>query len=226
MRQSKKGLFITFEGTEGAGKSTLIRAFSKQLRQKKIKVCLTREPGGPSLSEKIRHLILKEKMAPWTELFLYEAARYEHVSRTIRPALERGAVVLCDRFTDSSLAYQGYARGIDWKDVALVNQLAIQGTEPDFTVFLDIDPAEGLKKAQVQTRFEKEGIAFQKKVRKGYLKARAENPSRWITLKTQSGTPEELSKKLIHILSQEISKTLSETHKNSFFSLKRIQKHV
>lgn len=192
-----KGLFITFEGTEGAGKSTLIKEVARALRRNRFKVLLTREPGGSKLSEKIRALILKEKMAPWTELFLYEAARHEHVSKTIRPALKKGRIVLCDRFTDSSLAYQGYARGIDMNAVDLLNRLATQGTEPDFTVLLDIDPATGLKHAQVQNRFEKEGVAFQSRVRKGYLKARAANPKRWITLKARSDTPRELAEKLL-----------------------------
>ncbi len=191
-------LFITFEGTEGAGKSTLIRAFAKKLdRLSAQKIILTREPGGSAVAEKIRSLILDEAMHPWTELFLYEASRAEHLHRVILPALSKGHTVLCDRFSDSSLAYQGYARGLPWKTVGVLNQIATQGLTPDLTVFLDIDPALGLKNAQVQTRFEKEGLKFQRKVRQGFLKAMRESPKRWISLKARSGTPEELAEKLL-----------------------------
>lgn len=110
----KKGRFITFEGTEGAGKSTLIKALKVALEADGIEVIATREPGGVPVAEKIRGIILADEMSPWTELFLYEAARAEHLYSVIRPALDRGAWVICDRFTDSTLAYQGHARGLPW----------------------------------------------------------------------------------------------------------------
>jgi len=143
-------------------------------------------------------------MDPWTELFLYEAARAEHLAQTIHPALEKGEIVLCDRFTDSTLAYQAHARGLPWKKVELLNQLATQGIQPDFVVFLDIDPETGLSRAKDPNRFEKEGVEFQKKVRSGFLKARLENSKKatkkkpqWITLKVERYTPDQLTQILI-----------------------------
>ncbi len=189
------GLFVTFEGTEGAGKSTLIRAVADQLPR--TKTVVTREPGGTEVAERIRLVILEEAMDPWTELFLYEAARAEHLAKTVRPALQQGKIVLCDRFTDSTLAYQSFARGLPWKKVESLNQIATQGIEPDLTILLDIDPAEGLKRARDRNRFEEEGVAFQKKVRQGFIKARRLSPKRWVTLQASSGTPEELANYVI-----------------------------
>lgn len=199
-RGKKRGLFITFEGTEGAGKSTLIREVGQRLHQGRYPFSVTREPGGSSLAERIRTLILENQMDPLAELFLYEAARAEHLSKTVLPALSRGEIVLCDRFTDSSLAYQGYARGIPWKTVKAANSLATGGLSPDLTVLLDIPPAAGLKRAEEPNRFEAEGVDFQVKVRKGFLKARAEKPSRWLKLDARSKTPDELAEVVLHHL--------------------------
>jgi dTMP kinase len=197
-----QGLFITFEGTEGAGKSTLINEVGAQLNRLLGvgQVVMTREPGGTPVAERIRATILEEQMDPWTELFLYEAARAEHLAKTVRPALEQGKIVLCDRFTDSSLAYQAHARGLPWKEVQSLNRAATRGTTPKLTVLLDIDPAVGLSRAQVQTRFEAEGVDFQKKVRQGFLKSRKQEPKRWLTLKAMSGTPEHLAGSVIERL--------------------------
>jgi dTMP kinase len=196
-----RGQLITFEGTEGAGKSTLIRAVALALRKHghtgaKSPV-ITREPGGTPVAESIRATILDHQMDAWTEVFLYEAARAEHLARVVRPALARGRVVLCDRFTDSTLAYQAHARGLPWAKVAALNELATQGVRPDLTVFLDIDPAVGLRRAQVRTRFEAEGVSFQKKVRQGFLKARRQDPKRFLTLPAMSGSPETLALRVI-----------------------------
>jgi dTMP kinase len=191
-----RGILITFEGTEGAGKSTLIQSVSRSLGQllgSTHPVVVTREPGGTPVAERIRGTILDEAMDPWTELFLYEAARAEHLAQTVRPALLKGQVVLCDRFTDSTLAYQSMARGLPWKEVSALNHTATRGIKPDLTVWLDIDPAVGLKRAKVRTRFEAEGVAFQTQVRRGFLKARRLEPKRWLTLQAMSGTPEELA---------------------------------
>lgn len=196
----RPGIFVTFEGTEGAGKSTLIQEVAKKLRHSGYKVVLTREPGGTKVAERIRHLILGQSMNPWTELFLYEAARAEHVAQIIAPALKQGKVVLCDRFADSSLAYQGYARGLPWKAVKTLNRIATQGVEPHLTVLLDINPEVGLQRAIQKTRFEKEGVIFQKKVRRGFLKARAENPKRWLVLLVQNKTPAQLAQFVIENL--------------------------
>ncbi|MGK5082265.1 dTMP kinase [Bdellovibrionota bacterium FG-1] len=197
-----KGILIAFEGTEGAGKSTLIHAVGAQLKRLRgsRNVVITREPGGTPVAEKIRTIILEHSMDPWTELFLYEAARAEHLAHTIRPAIQAGKIVLCDRFTDSTLAYQAFARGLPWKEVHALNQTATRGISPHLTVLLDIDPAVGLKRAKVRTRFEAEGVEFQKKVRRGFLKARRENPDRWLTLSAMSGTPEQLAEKVLKCL--------------------------
>jgi dTMP kinase len=190
-----RGGFITFEGTEGAGKSTLIREIAKRLNKKlgRGSTILTREPGGVPTAEKIRTLILNERMNAWTELFLYEAARAEHLAQVIRPALNRGQVVLCDRFTDSTLAYQGNARGLPWKAIQELNRWATDGTAPHLTVWLDIDPAQGLKRASEHNRFEKEGVRFQTKVRKGYLKAMKERPRNWVRVDAGKLSPKELA---------------------------------
>ncbi len=191
------GILITFEGTEGAGKSTLIAALADLLRREKRKVVSTREPGGSSVAEKIRSLILNEAMDPWTEAFLYEAARAEHLKQTIAPALADGALVLCDRFTDSTLAYQGAARGLDWKTLRALNKIATSGLVPKLTVFVDIDPARGLRDAANPNRFEAEGVSFQTKVRKGFLRAIREEPRRFITIRARSGTPEKMAADLL-----------------------------
>jgi dTMP kinase len=194
-----QGRFITFEGTEGAGKSTLIREVAARLARElgPDRVVVTREPGGVPVAERIRATILEEEMNPWTELFLYQAARAEHLAQVILPALKAGKFVLCDRFTDSTLAYQAHARGLPWKKVAELNLVATQGLKPHLTVLLDIDPAVGLKRAKVQTRFEAEGVGFQKKVRAGFLKARKLEPKRWLTIKAMAGSPEILGQAVL-----------------------------
>lgn len=195
-----RGLLITFEGTEGMGKSTLLRSLASELECKEIPFLLTREPGGPEVSEEIRNLILHREMSAWTELFLYEAARAEHLTQVIIPALMKSQLVLCDRFADSTLAYQGHARGLNWSQIKTLNRIATQGFKPDMTVLLDGDPASGLKKALDPNRFENEGVLFQKKVREGFLKARRESPKRWLTLKAYSAPPEALAQKVIAAL--------------------------
>ncbi|MCM2321914.1 MAG: dTMP kinase [Oligoflexia bacterium] len=198
---------MTFEGTEGAGKSTLIREVAARLQEQGYAVTLTREPGGSPVAERIRAVILEEPMDPWAELFLYEAARAEHLARTVRPALALGHVVLCDRFSDSSLAYQAHARGLPWPKVKALNQAATQGLAPDMTVLLDIDPAVGLRRARDPNRFEDEGVEFQKKVRSGFLKSRREEPRRWFTVRAESGTPAQLAEKVLREFHQRSSQS-------------------
>ena len=147
-------------------------------------------------------------MAPWTELFLYEAARAEHVEKTIIPALKKGWIVVCDRFTDSSLAYQAHARKLPWKEVKNLNHLATKGIKPDLTVLLDINPALGLKRATVKSRFEKEGVLFQKTVRRGFLKARAENPGRWLRLDVHKNKPNELAEKVFKKIEKKLLRVI------------------
>lgn len=200
----KRGIFITFEGTEGAGKSTLMRELANLLAHEGRQVVTTREPGGSKVAEKIRNVILEEEMDPWTETFLYEAARAEHLRETVEPALERGAIVLCDRFTDSTLAYQGMARGLNWKTLRALNKIATGGLAPKLTVFVDIDPARGLKDAKDPNRFEAEGVAFQTKVRNGFLKIIREEPRRFIKVKARSGTPSEMAATLLKQLRKKV----------------------
>jgi dTMP kinase len=204
----RNGLLVTFEGTEGAGKSTLTQAVAAQLRQSGYRVTLTREPGGSPVAEKIRKIILEEEMSPWAELFLYEAARAEHLENTVLPALSRGEIVLCDRFTDSTLAYQSYARGLPWAEVKALNRVATRGLKPHLTVLLDIDPATGLKRVVDPNRFEAEGVLFQTRVRKGFLKAKSQEPGRWMVVRADSGAPPELARQVVEKLTRKFKSRL------------------
>jgi dTMP kinase len=172
----KRGIFITMEGPEGAGKTTALHMVGEALTNIGYEVVITREPGGIPISEQIREVILNKEntaMDGRTEALLYAAARRQHLVEKVVPALERGAIVLCDRFIDSSLAYQGYARGLGIEEVYSINQFAIDGVMPELTVYFDIDPAEGLKRvysnqAREVNRLDLETLAFHEKVRDGY----------------------------------------------------------
>lgn len=196
--ENLSGTLVTFEGTEGAGKSTLIRHLVPTLRRlfrekgRSTRITITREPGGSRTAEAIRGVLLRRKMDSWCELFLYEAARADHLARTLLPALRRGDLVLCDRFTDSTLAYQGHARGLPWDRIRELNQFATRGIHPALTVLVDVDPATGLGRAKDRNRFEAEGTAFHAKVRHGFLKAMREEPARWLWLKARPALPPEL----------------------------------
>lgn len=204
-----RGILITFEGTEGAGKSTLIRALEKLLIERGHSVVVTREPGGSVVAERIRDLILHTDMSPWTELFLYEASRCEHLEKTLTPALNAGHIVLCDRFTDSTLAYQGAARGLPWKTIRTLNGIAVRGLKPALKILVDIDPALGLKDAKNPNRFEAEGVKFQQAVRKGFLKAMRENPRRWMKIRARTGTPEQMAEGLLKSLEKRLPRLRS-----------------
>lgn len=172
----KRGIFITMEGPEGAGKTTITQMLGKALQQEGYQVLLTREPGGVPISEQIREVILNKDntaMDPRTEALLYAAARRQHLVEVVMPELERGGIVLCDRFIDSSLAYQGYARGLDIEEVYNINKFAIGDMMPDATLFFDIDPEEGLRRIQSNgerevNRLDLEALDFHKKVCEGY----------------------------------------------------------
>jgi dTMP kinase len=196
-RAKTPGFFVSFEGTEGAGKSTLLAALSTLLQERATPHLLTREPGGDPLAEKIRGLILGSPMHPRTELFLYEAARAEHLERTILPALNQGKVVLCDRFADSTLAYQAHARGLPWREVEACNRIATGGLKPQLTVLLVVDPALGLSRARDPNRFEREGVAFQGRVLRGFLKAKRLDPRRWLVLRARESSPEDLARRVL-----------------------------
>ena len=185
-------MLITFEGTEGCGKSTLIQNLSRELTALGIEHIVTREPGGSAVAESIRSILLHQEMKPLTELFLYEAARAEHFETTVLPALDDGKWVLCDRFTDSTVAYQGFARGLDLVVIEKLNAMATRKRKPDLTFFLDLPVEEGLKRASDPNRFERAGIAFQKKVRKGFLHSIKKNPKRFKVLKVTGKTPEQV----------------------------------
>ena len=192
-------LFITFEGVEGSGKTTQIQRLKKYLTQIGISCKVTREPGGCPISERVREILLNpdhREMIPMSELLLYEAARAQHMKEVIKPFLKKGGVVLCDRFSDATLAYQGYGRRIDLKWIERLNQLSSQGIKPDVTFLLDCPSDVGLKRAlhrnrtlrqEREERFENEKIQFHRRVRKGYLAIAKKEPYRVKVIDTWEG---------------------------------------
>ena len=172
-----KGLFITFEGGEGSGKTTVIQTVAEQLTKQGYKVLVTREPGGIPIAEKIRGVILDKahtEMDSRTEALLYAAARRQHLVEKVSPALDTGHIVLCDRFIDSSLAYQGIARGLGIEEVWAINQFAIGEFMPELTLYLDVSPEVGLERialnrANEVNRLDLEKKSFHERVRMGYL---------------------------------------------------------
>lgn len=183
------GRFIVFEGGEGSGKSTASAAIAERLRAAGIAVVQTREPGGTRVGELVRGL-LHEELTPWAELFAFLVARAQLVAEVIRPALERGETVVCDRFAPSTFAYQVHARGLDETAVREANRAATGGLEPDLVVYLDIDPAVGLKRklGEVEAiRTGLEGLAFHRKVREGYLAQATADPARWLVVDAEQG---------------------------------------
>lgn len=183
----RKGFFITFEGPDGCGKSTQVKLLAEHCRNLGYTVRLTREPGGPSISEKIRALLLdpeNKEMCARAEALLYAASRAQHVEQTIRPAVEDGEVVICDRFMDSSIAYQAFGRELG-DDVRIINEFAVAGMQPDLTFFLDIDPEKGLMRAASHSkpdRLEQEKLEFHQKVYQGYQKIKEIYSSRYVCL--------------------------------------------
>jgi dTMP kinase len=179
------GLFITLEGPEGAGKSTNREYLAECLRARGIEVLLTREPGGTPLAERIRELLLApadEAMCADTELLLMFAARAQHLDTVIRPALRQGVVVLCDRFTDATYAYQGGGRGVSFERIAILEEFVQGALRPDLTLVFDLPVEVGLSRAAARgrlDRFEQEGRAFFEAVRKTYLQRAAVSPSRY-----------------------------------------------
>jgi dTMP kinase len=195
------GLFITFEGGEGSGKTTQLRALLTALRGSGVEAVETRDPGGTAAGKQIRELLLDReqvRMEATTELFLYEASRAQLVAEVIHPALARGQVVLCDRFCDSTVAYQGYGRGLDLVLIAQLNAVATGGLAPDLTFLLDLEPGQGLERAsqreqqlrQRQDRMERELLAFHQRVRDGYRAIAAAEPRRVVVLDGTRGMSE------------------------------------
>lgn len=186
-------MFISFEGIEGAGKTTVIQAVAQRLKTRGIQVLVTREPGGSDLGQTLRKLLLNcsTELDPMAELCLFLADRAQHVSGVIRPALERGDVVLCDRYIDSTIAYQGYARGLDLKELQALTSIAAHGLQPDLTLLLDLPVELGLermaaRRVQLNTsdegRFDLEKLTFHKAVYNGFKAIAAREPERVHTI--------------------------------------------
>ena len=184
------GLFITLEGGEGAGKTTIANAVIDKLSTLGIETLYTREPGGIKIAEKIREVILDRdhtEMDCRTEALLYAAARRQHLVEKVKPAMDEGRIVLCDRFVDSSIVYQGYARGIGMDEVREINQFAIEGFMPDLTIFFDIKPEIGLARIAANdsrevNRLDLEGLAFHELVYEGYKNQAKLNPERIVSV--------------------------------------------
>ncbi|MGZ3731821.1 MAG: dTMP kinase [Bdellovibrionota bacterium] len=183
-RKAKRGFFLTFEGGEGAGKTTQIAKLAHALEVAGHTVVVTREPGGSTVANRIRSILLDPKMkglVPLAELFLYEASRAQHVSDTILPALEKGHFVICDRFADSSVVYQGVARGLKSPLVTALNKIATGGLSPNRTLVLDLDPRIGLARVGsrgILDRIEKEALSFHEAVRRGFRRLAKSEPRR------------------------------------------------
>lgn len=180
-------LFITFEGGEGCGKSLQSRALYRKLTRLAIPAILIHEPGGTPLGERVRFLLKQNReirISPLTELLLFNASRSQLVAEVIQPGLKEDKIVLCDRFADSTIAYQSYGRGLDLSVVKEVNRIACQGLKPDLTFLLDVTPELGLSRKTngAGDRFEQEAVAFHQKVREGFLQLAAEEPQRWLVI--------------------------------------------
>ncbi|MDR0822996.1 MAG: dTMP kinase [Endomicrobium sp.] len=212
--KNKNGIFITIEGGEGAGKSTHCRLLKEYFEACGKSCVLTREPGGTKLAEGIRRILLNPKscVSPIAELFLYEADRAQHVQEIILPALEQGKVVICDRFIDATIAYQGYGRKIDLEIIEQLNRIASFSLKPDITIYLDIEIRRGLQNAKKLNkesyglrgdRIEREDAIFHGNVRKGYLSQSKKEPKRIKVIKTRK-TPQETQK----LIREEIKKCL------------------
>ncbi|MDP3981645.1 MAG: dTMP kinase [Chlamydiota bacterium] len=189
MRKKKTGLFITLEGPEGSGKTTVAKKLIERLRRKKIPCIYTIEPGGTFLTKPIREVLLRrshEKLFPMAELFLFEADRVQHVNTVIRPALDLGKLVLCVRYSDSTSAYQGYGRGLDIHMVKKMNDIATENLKPDLTILIDVPSQIGLVRAKKASgsldRVESEKKAFHNRLRKGYLAIAGQEPDRFVVL--------------------------------------------
>lgn len=203
---SASNRFISFEGTEGTGKSTQVSLLAKHLKSKEYDVLSTAEPGGTRIGQQIRELLLEpaNHMDPLTELLLYHADRVQHIREVIDPALEKGYFVITDRFADSTVAYQGYARGLDLKIISTLNEMVVRESKPSLTFVLDIDVEEGLRRnrqARKEDRFELETVEFHNRVRNGYMQIAESDPER-VKIIDASGSVVEISKQIIGIVEE------------------------
>ena len=200
-----KGKFISFEGIEGTGKSTQAKLLQQHLLDRGREVVLTEEPGGTLISLRIREILLSvdhKNMKPLTELLLYNAARMQHIHEVILPAVDRGAIVITDRFTDSTYAYQGYGRGIDFKLLESIDRIATDCLRPDLTLLLDLDVETGLKRNRrinKTDRLELENVEFHQRVRRGYHELAAREPDR-IKLIHASGSIQEIQDIVVSVI--------------------------
>jgi dTMP kinase len=206
-----KGAFITFEGIEGSGKSTQIVLLANYLASHVKGVTLTREPGGTDIGDQVRKILLdpaNRALDPKAELLLYAAARAQHLEELVRPDLESGRIVLCDRFSDATLAYQGYGRGLDVDMIRSLDRMVTAGLRPDLTVLLDIDAATGLSRArgrnnkrglEAEARFENEDLVFHERVRQGYLTLAQCEPDRFRVV-AAAAAPDEIQNRIRKIV--------------------------
>jgi len=210
---NKKGMFITFEGCEGSGKTSVLKRVIEELEKSNLPVLSTREPGGSRIAEEIRNIILDKKNVeedPRTEALLYAAARRQHLVEIVIPALKEGKIVLSDRYLDSSLAYQGYARGIGIDEVFSINAFAIDKTFPDLTFYLDLAPEKGLERIEKNkdrevNRLDVEKLSFHKKVYEGYALLLKKYPERIVRIDA-SKTVEEETEEIVSIIKKRLSK--------------------
>lgn len=186
-------MLITFEGPEGSGKTTQIQALHRYLKDRGYDVLVTREPGGTRIGDQIRRILLdprNQELLPEAEILLFSASRAQLVGQVIRPALARGTIVLCDRFADSTLAYQGYGRGLDLEHLRRITAFATGGLMPDLTIYLDLEVEEGLRRKRLDggkdqeawNRLDQQALEFHHRVRQGYLALAAAEPERWFVL--------------------------------------------
>ncbi len=202
-----KGLFITFEGADGCGKTTQINLLAEYLKNKGETVVLTREPGGKGLGEKVREILLNYQgpVSDRCESFLFLADRAQNIDITVAPAVEKGEIVLCDRHIDSTVAYQGYGRGLDIDRINMLNNIATNGKKPDLTFVFDIDVETSMKRVgKEKDRLESAGIEFHNRVRKGYLELAKQEPQR-IKVIDATKSIEDIHKDVINIFENVIS---------------------
>lgn len=193
-----KGLFITFEGIDGCGKTTQLKLLENYLKDKGFDVIVTREPGAKGLGEKIREILLNydAEVSSNAEAFLFLADRAQHIDTLVRPSIKAGKIVLCDRHTDSTVAYQGYGRGVDIERAKMLNKISTSGLVPDLTLIFDIDVKTALARVgKNQDRMESAGLEFFEKVRKGYLQIAKDDPAR-VKVIDSSGAIEDIFEKV------------------------------
>ena len=198
----KNGLFITFEGGDGCGKTTQIELLDKYLKNKGFDTLLTREPGAKGLGVKLREILLNYdgEVSPQCESFLFLADRAQHIDCIIKPALKEGKIILCDRHTDSTVAYQGYGRGLDIEEIKTLNNIATGGLKPDLTIVLDVDVETSMQRVgKEKDRMESAGIEFFERVRNGFLKIAEQEPKR-VKVISSSDTIESIHKQIVELV--------------------------